>query len=413
MTNRMGTAGMASGLALVALASLPVTAQEDGGLRLTFGISARIESVSNPGLTVPAEPTSNRLTSRLSFGLTDSTQAGSVSLSAAGTLSLDNRDDSADLLIDPDLQMSLTRIGPSSSLELSAFLRETDLDTLRGLILAPDTGEITSDVLGDGTQRQTGGALTLSFGEGGPWGGTLSAGVIDTTYRGTTTEDDDRRTNLDGTLRFELNPATEVTTGLRWSRFDQDGEQSRDTLRSDLGLRRNLPAGIASASVFAEDTEDGTRTGLAFRRTWVRPDSSLTVSIGTTRGVTGDLSPTGALDWRKALFRGSFSASLRRDVTSGDDDEETLVTTASLGLNHVVSPLASVNFGLNASESEETATDTTTRNVALSAIYTQSLPYDWVMDAGVTHRFRDEVSTGEATSNTIFLELRRSFDLRP
>jgi len=409
----MRIAWTAMGLALVALAALPVVAQEDGGLRLSFGISARVQSESNPGLTVPSEPSSDRLSSRLSFGLTDRTRTGAVSLSAAGTLAVDNDDDTDDGLIDPDLRISLQRIGATDSVELSAFLRESDLDTLRGLVLDPDTGDIIEDVLGDGTQRQTGGKLTYSFGEGGPWGGSLSAGLTDTTYSGETTEVDNIRTNLDGTLRFNLDPATEVTAGLSWSRYDEEGDDPRDTLRPELGFRRDRPAGFVSASVFAEDTEDGTRSGLSFGRGWERPGQSFAFSLGATRGVTGDLSPTGRVDWQKDLPRGSLNASLRHEVTSGDDDRETIITTASLGLSHAISPLASVTFGLNASDSEETTTDETTQNASLSATYSHSLPYDWMLDAGVTHRIRNEDNTGEATSDTVFLELRRAFEWRP
>ena len=413
MARRMRITGAASGLGLAALVALPLGAQEDGGLRLTFGISARVETASNPGLTVPAEATSSRLSTRLSFGLTDATRSGAMSLSAAGNLSTDNDDTSADGLIDPDLRFSLKRIGATSSLELSAFLRENDLDRLRSLILDPDTGAVTGDLVGDGTQRQTGGALTYAFGEGGTWGGTLSAGLTDTTYTGTTTEVDNRRTELGGTLRFALDSATTVTAGLRWSRYDEDGFPSRDTLRPELSLRRDRPAGFASASVFAEDTEDGTRVGLSFGRSWDRPGTSFAFSFGATRGVTGNLSPTGRVDWQKDLPRGSLNVNLLHEITSGDDDEETILTTVNLGLSHVVSPLASVSFGLNASDSQDTATDETTQNVSLSATYSHSLPFDWMLDAGVSHRIRNEDNTGEATSDSVFLELRRAFEWRP
>lgn len=406
-------AGTAGGLALIALVALPLAAQEDGGLRFNFGLSARVEAITNPGLSTPADPDTTRLSSRLSFGLTDRTRVGAVSLSAAGSLSTDSDDDSPDGLINPDLRLSLKRIGASSSVELAAFLRENDLDTLRGLVLDPVTGGVTEDVIGDGTQRSTGGTLTFAFGTDGPWGGSLTAGLTDTTYSGTTTEADTQRTNLGGSLRFALNPATEVTASLDWSRYDEDGATPRDTLRPELALRRTLPAGFALASVFAEDTEDGTRFGLSFSRNWTLPDSALTLQLGLTRGVTGDLSPTAALDWQKDLPRGSLTASLRRDVTAGDGDAESTVTTANLGLSQTLSPLGSVRFGLTASESEATATDATTRNAALSATYSHSLTDDWALDAGVTHRIRREDATGSATSDTVFLELRRAFEWRP
>lgn len=411
--HRAWIAGTATGLGLSVLAGLPVFAQEDGGLRLTFGLSARVESVSNPGLTLPAEPTRDRISSRLSFGLTDATRTGSVALSAAGTLSADNDDETADGFIDPDLRLSLKRNGATSSLELSAFLLESDLDTLRGFVLDPETGAITQDVTGNGTRRQTGGALSLSFGDGGPWGGTVSAGLTDTTFSGDTSEVDNLRTNLGGTLRFDLDPATEISAGLSWSRYEEDGDDPRDTLRPELSFQRDRPAGFVSASAFAEDTEDGTRTGLTFGRSWELPDSSFSFSFGATRGVTGELSPTGTLNWQQDLPRGSLSASLSQEVTSGDEDEEAIVTTASFGLSQSLSPLASINFGLSASDSQDTGTDEATQNASLSATYSHSLSYDWMLDAGVTHRIRNEDNTGEATSDTVFVELRRAFEWRP
>ncbi|NJS37740.1 MAG: hypothetical protein HC783_00625 [Rhodobacteraceae bacterium] len=406
-------AGTAAGLALFALVALPLAAQEDGGLRFNFGLSARVEAITNPGLSTPADPDTTRLTSRLSFGLTDSTRVGSIALSAAGSLSSDSDEDSPDGLIDPDFRLSLKRIGASSSVELAAFLRENDLDTLRGLVLDPVTGGVTEDVIGDGTQRSTGGTLTFDFGTDGPWGGSLTAGLTDTTYSGTTPEADTLRTNLGGSLRFALNPATEVTASLTWSRYDEAGATPRDTLRPELGIRRELPSGFALASAFAEDTEDGTRSGLSFGRNWALPDSALTLRLGLTRGVTGDLSPTAALDWQQDLPRGNLTASLRRDVTAGDGDAETTATTASLGLSQTLSPLGSVRFGLTASESEATTTAATTRSAAFSATYSHSLTQDWALDAGATHRIRQEDGLGNATSDTIFLELRRAVEWRP
>lgn len=412
MTKRVRIAGTASGLGLAALVALPVAAQEDGGVRLTFGILTRVESVSNPGLTIPSDPALDKLAVRLSFGLTDTTRASAVSLRVAGSLAKDNDDDTTDGLVEPDLRLGWARSGATSSLDLSAFLRETDLDTLRGFVLDPETGQITDDVTGNGVQRQTGGDVTYSFGEGGPWGGSLFGGVIDTTYSGTTTEADTRRSDVGGTLRLNLDAATEVTAGLSWSRYDQEGEAIRDTRRSEVGVRRNLPAGVALADIFVEDTEDGVRRGLSFGRSWDMPDSTLAFSLGVTRDVTGELSPTGSLNWQKDLPRGSLSAVLRQEVTSDSEDLEAIVTTVSLGLSHSISPLSSVRFGLNASDNEETQTNNTTTNAALSAIYTHTLPYDWALDAGVTHRIRNEDDSGEATSDTIFLELRRAFEWR-
>ncbi|MCU0826582.1 MAG: hypothetical protein MUE52_04085 [Tabrizicola sp.] len=413
MRKQVRIAECAMGLGLMAVVAVPLAAQDEGGLRLTFGISSRLENVRNPGLTVPAEPDQTRASSRLSFGLTDTTRRSAISFSVAGTVAKDNDDDTPDGLVDPNLNLSLKRIAATSAVELSAFLRENDLDSLRTLILDPDTGDIVGDVTGDGTQRQKGGTVSFAFGEAGPWGGNLSGSVTETTYTGTTSESDSRRSNLGASLRFRVDPATEVSTGLRWSRYAEAGEAARKTVRSDFSFRRDQRAGYVLATVFAEATEDGTRSGLSFERSWELPDSSLSLSLGVTRGVTGDLTPTGQLDWQKELSRGTVSVGLRHDVSAGDDDQETVVTAARFGLSHELTRLSSIEFGLNASGADATDTSEATWNAALSATYSHSLPNEWTLDAGMIHRIRSEDGSGKATSNTVFLELRRNMEWRP
>lgn len=413
MRRRLAGAGfLLAALVPAALVPAALSAQDDGGLRLTFGLGLRVETVTNPGLAVPAAPDRTSATARLSFGLSDATRATAVEAAAAGTLQAGRNTDTG--LIDPDLRLSLRRATADQSLRFSAFLNESDLDTLRGLVLDPETGELTEDLSGDGTRRQAGGDLVYSFGEGGPWGGTLFAGLTDTTFRGATTETDFRRTRLGGTLRFAIDPATDATFGLRWSRYDEDGAAPpRDTLRADLGLRRALPAGSISAGLFAEDTEDGTRTGLTFGRSWDLPDGGLALTLGATRDTDGELRLTGALNWSRELPQGRISAGLRHEVAAGDDDAETVLTSLNLGFSHTLSPTQRLDFGLTASQSEATATGITTRNALLSAGYVQDLPRDWSLAAGWRHRLRDRDGEGRATSDTLFLELRRSWEWRP
>ncbi len=412
MNKRIWIIGASAGLGLASLTAVPLVAQEDGGLKLTFGISARVESESNPGLAVPAEPSRNQLSTRLSFGLTDSTRLGALSMSAAGTLATYS-DETESGLKDSDLRFSLRRNSAANSVSISAFYTESDLDTLRGVIFDPDTGEILDDVTGDGTQRRTGGDVGFTFGDDAPWGGSLSAGLVDTSYFGDTTEVDNLRTNVALGFRFDLDPATEVTAGLNFSRYEEDGEPVRDTLSPDLRLTRDVPSGTAFASVFADNTEDGTRTGFSLGRSLDRPDGGFTFNLGVTRSIYGDLNLTGAVDWQRELPNGGITFRLSRDVISGSEDEEEIVYGGALGLSHDLSALASVNFGLSASESEETATGNLTRNASLSATYSRSIVNDWVLDAGLTHRLREESGQDQAASDTAFLALRRSFEWRP
>jgi hypothetical protein len=399
--------------ALAALAAFPAIPQE-GGPRLSFGIAIRAETGSNLALDVPAEGDTSELSTRLSFSLADETRTSRLSLDVSGALAArDTPDGSEQGFENPALRFAWGREGGRSSLDLTASLRESELDALRALVIDPDTGEISEDLVGGGTQTQTAADLAWTFGQDEPWGLTLSAGATETTYRGDTPEPDTTRQRAAIRLRLAADPLTEVTLGLRWSRFAQEGEDRRDTLRAEAGASRSLARGSLSASVFAEETEDGTRSGLTLRRAVELPAGSLSYSLGVTRDTAGNTNLTGALDWAQDLARGKVTAGLRRSVTAGDDDEEVLATSLNLGLTQEIGPQTGLTLGLTAAESEEVATGLVTRNAAFSATLTQSLPQDWALDAGWRHRTRDEDGTGTATSDSVFLELRRSFDWRP
>ena len=403
-----------AGAALAVLMPLGVIAQETGGLRLTFGVAFRAETTSNLALETPAEGRTNQIATRLSFRLEDETRTGSLSFAASGRLrALDGPDGRETGFESPDLRFGLHREGARSALDVTAFLREADLDTLRGLLVDPDTGEV-STLSGEGTQRQTGGNIAYTFGAGEPWGLTLSAGLTDTTYRAAPAEVDNRRSNAGASLRFALDPATEATLGLRASTYKEDGAARRDTLRAEAGLTRSLPLGTVSATLFAEDTEDGTRSGLTFGRSIdLASGGRLSYSLGATRGASGSTNLTGALDWSRPLPRGNLSLGLRRSVASGEGDAETLATSLNLGLTQELTPRTALSIGLNAAEAEATATGNTTRTATLNATLTHALTEDWALDAGLSYRWRDADSEGRATSDTLFLELRREFAWRP
>jgi hypothetical protein len=405
-------AGLLCG-ALAALAAFPAIPQE-GGPRLSFGIAIRAETGSNLALEVPAEGDTAELSTRLSFSLADETRTSRLSLDVSGALAArDTPDGSEQGFENPALRFAWGREGGRSSLDLTASLRESELDALRALVIDPDTGEISEDLVGGGTQTQTAADLAWTFGQDEPWGLTLSAGATETTYRGDTDEPDTTRQRAAASLRFALDPATTATASLRWSSYREDGEDRRDTLRAEAGATRSLARGSLSATLFAEDTEDGTRSGLTLGRAVELPAGRLSYSLGVTRGVTGDTSLTGAFDWTQDLARGAVSLGLRRAVAAGEGDAETVATTLRLGLRQEIGPLTGLTLDLSAAESEATATGLVTRNASLSATITHSLPRDWALDVGYRHRTRDEDAAGKATSDSVFLELRRSFDWRP
>lgn len=404
-----------TGAALLALALGPLAAlaQDNGGLRMTLGVGFRAETNDNLVLEDPSRGRTSQFDTRLTFGLTDETRAGSLSITAEGLLrALDGPDGRESGFVQPALGLAWRRAGGRAAFDASAFLREADLDTLIGLAIDPETGE-ASVLSGEGTQRQVGGDLAYTFGTGEPFGLGLSAGLTDTSYRDAPDEVDNRRTRSNATLRFALDPATEATAGLGFSTYKEEGAGQRDTLSFQAGLTRDSGSGTVSATLFAEQTEDGTRSGGTLGRSYDLAAGRLSFSLGATRGVSGRTNPTGALDWTQELARGSLSLGISRSVVSGDGDAETLATGINAGLTQALSELSSLRFDLNAAEVRTTATGATTRTATLSATVTRSLPQDWALDAGVTRRLREEDGAGRASSTAVFLELRRAFEWRP
>ena len=86
--------------------------------------------------------------------------------------------------------------------------------------------------------------------------------------------------------------------------------------------------------------------------------------------------------------------------------------SASLGWRQAVTPSATLALSLNWAEQLDTATDLVTTNTNLSAVWSQSLTADWALDLGYTHRLRDRDLVGKASSDNVFLELRRDFSIR-
>ncbi len=409
---RQGLIGLAVAAAVAAALPRPAAAQDEGGgPRLSFGLALGVDTASNPGLKVPAEDRATGAYARLSFTLSDMTRLAGLSLTGSGILRADAGGDEDGIYLEaPALRLSWNRESADARLTATGFWREDDLDTLRGLTLDPETGELIEGATGEGTRRQTGGDLGYEWGRGGPWGFTLGAGLTDTTYHGATTEPDRRSLRASAGLRFALNPATDLNLGLRRSRYEEDGRPARDTTRLEAGVSRALPDGSLGLTLYAEDTEDGTRSGLSLGRVWDLPDGRLSASLGLTRTIAGRTGVTGSLDYARDLPNGRLTAGLARSIAAGSGDAETEVTRLNLGLMQEIGPRTAVNFGLTAAESTATATGLSTRTATASATLSHALPQDWSLDAGLRHRLRDEDGVGRATSDTLFLELRRTWD---
>lgn len=407
---------LAQGVALVTAVALPaaLAAQQaaeagagdaGGGIRLTFGFDTRVESHTNSGLAASGGRDTREYDSRLSFGFLTETRTSRLALDAAlrarGNL---GGDGGANDVVNPDLTLSYARQGAGSSLDTQAFLRETDLG--RDNTLEDFDGN-------QGTRRDTGGSITLRWGDDAPVGFGVNASYTDSNFSDGAGQPDRTRLRYGATLRLDLTQATRLTLGLTQSRFDAADDSPRDTTTLDAGLAFDRPQGALTLDLRLEDTPEGTRSSVTAGQTFEMPDGQLTARLGLTRGTSGATRVTGGLTYAHDLPRGQLTADLARDVTSGaEDDGERRITRASLGLTQALTPRTTLLLDLGLSESRATGGDATTQNGNASATLRYDLAQDWNLDVGVSHRLRDTDTTDTARDTSVFLGLSRNFEVR-
>ncbi len=403
------------GLVAVLTAGAALT-QDGGGVLLTFGIDQRISWADNPDLDIPPTGDSVRFDTRLSFGFVSETPSDRLAFNLGTTVR--GEDDGSGLgfsLNSPSAELSYTRSGPSSSLTLSAFLREADLDDGLTLIEGTD-GDPPVLTFEDGSARTKGVRLAYNWGEGAPLGGALRAGLTDTDYLNTTDPDlvDNRTVTVGAGLRFALNEVTDATLDLDHRRYDEDGPAAaEDRTTLSAGIVRALPRGSLRAKLSTTRDEDGTRTGLSFGRVVDLPRGSLSFDLGLTEATGGGVDTTGALSWRQDLANGALSAKLSRAVANDTDNAETLVTALSVGMTRELGPRLSLNLGASWTQSEKRATGLTTESTSLDASLSYALTEDWAMNFGASHKVKDEDVVGKADSSSVFLSVGRKFEWRP
>lgn len=399
---------------LVAGVVLPGFAQEQGGLRLTFGINQGLDWRDNPDLENPSSGSETTSRTQLRFGLISQTPTQRLAFDLGGTVVAGSTTENG--LTTPSARLLYRRESAAAALELEAFLREADVDTLDFILGSDDlNAPVVTAVTGSGTRRQTGATAMVEFGREAPFGGSFSLGRTQTDYLDTTDPSliDNVRTTAQLALRFDLTEVTSVTTTLSAARLDEGSAPREDTENLTIGLTHSLPAGAYTASLTIGRTEDGTRESLSFGRRLDLPAGQLSASFGLSRPVTGKTQGIGTLDWQQDLANATFRLGLARAVTGNDQDEETRVSRLTMSYAQELTPTIGLNLSAGLQDSHETQTGLSTRTANLSASLRQELAQDWGLNLGITHRIKDASGTGRASSNGVFLSLSRDFVFYP
>ncbi|HEX9859513.1 MAG TPA: hypothetical protein VGA75_14225 [Paracoccaceae bacterium] len=447
-------------LAVLGQPVLPALAQE-GGLRFHFDIEERLSHGRNLALEVPAEGTTQRAETRLSFGLISETRSETLVLEMGivPLLAREPGEKTGARLDEPSLRFSYDRESANAALALGADYREIQVDDLPDLSEFvddegnPDLPDDLADLVGSGTRADYRLQARLDLGTAAPLGLTLEAGLSGRDYTDTTDPDlfDSRRETLAATTRLRFSPLTEGSLGLSHARYD--AEDAEDTLRETtaldlgvthalsaraglsagigytvidtrelgvttredgltgrLGLDYEMPNGTADARLDSTTDQNGARLTLSFGRALDLPAGALSARLGVTRAEGSDPALIGALDWRHDLPTGQISARAeRREKSTADDDAITRTTLLILGYDQELTAVSGLNLGLSYAQIDETGANMLER-ADLTASYRHALTADWDMNFGLAWRMRDEATEGRATSEEVFFSLNRRFE---
>ncbi len=416
-----------SALALTLVAAAAPTRAQDGsgGASLRFGISQSLIAEDNAELDVTSEGTTVAATTGLSFGYLSQTRTSRLAIDAGlgfRVLSDPDTDGTEFDRTTPRVSLSYGQETRASALSLGASLSVDDvqfidpLTDLENLVDLDGDGLLDFDELtGTGTRRAMNLNASLELLRDARAGLTLSASRRDLTYSDTTNPDlvDSTRTSLGATGRFDLNEAARASLGLRYSVYDEDGIQSRETLALNGDISFERPDGGYGFGISAADTTDGGRYGVSVSRNLVLPNGSLNASLGVTRAASSDYFVTGSLGYTaEVLPATTINARISRAVSSSTSDSETVRTFVSLSAARPLTPTANASLGLNFARSEDTDTGLATGLGTFNAGLALALTEDWSLNTGYRHEFRDEDGVGSATNNVVTLSISRSFVTR-
>ena len=389
-------------------------AQEAGGTVLSFGIEQGLYWKDNPDLDIPS--TGSEISSRtaLSFGFVNETRNQRFAFNTKGTLVAG--DSTYTGLVSPSANLSYSRSSASTTLEVAAFVTETDVSALDYLSGVDSTGTaVTLAVSGSGTQRKTGANAKLTFGQDSILGGSFSLAATKTEYVDTTDTSliDNRRNTAQLSLRADLNEVTTATLGLTGSQLKEQATPTETSSSVSLGVSYARPNGSYTATIGTANSSSGSRQSLRFGRALDLPTGKLSASLGVAHLATGTTQAIGALDWQQDFARGALSFGLSRDVTNNDSNAETRVSRLTMSYSQALTETLGLSLSASLQDSIDTASSLATTTTNISASLKKDLTEDWGMTLGANYRVSDKDSTGRADSSTVYLSIGRNFEFRP
>ncbi len=199
-----------------------------------------------------------------------------------------------------------------------------------------------------------------------------------------------------------------IPTGVRLS-SEQTG------LVGDLALTRQLRNGTAGVSVGRELTTNGDIDRLAVsRRLNLANGADLRLSFGLVSFEGSDTIPTVDMRYSQPLPLGTLTASLQSDGFVDNDNQNVTRTRATLGYGRPLTPLSdlSVSLGLASIDVVDgLEADTVAADLLLG--YSRQLDRNWSLNLGYQGTLSREDGAEDDRDSTVFVNLNRSFTIRP
>ena len=455
-----------TGIAVVlAYATVPTFAQDDGGLRVSLGFQQSFSFGDNLALGVPGSVTNpeqgstSLSTTAFALNVDSQTSTETFRFQIGGSARYGSTPPGTNVetgFVDPFVSLSYDREGSNARFSFSLDVDESDVSLARPLWTFSDEDNVISppsdlgDLQGTGTRRSQSARVSLEAGINAPLGFRFSASHTGLRYDNTTTaltESDRDTAALSTFLRF--NRTTSAVLDLNWSRFaPRNGTAASTTRSAELGFDHEfanegtlqfrvgrtdgdtttsanadgttgslryshpLPNGALSASYTLRRTDSGEIETMQVGRNFALRSGSLSFNLGTTQINGNSAKPTGSLNWLYEMPRSQLSVQLNRSVSADSNNTDRFTTSLAAQYRQELTALSSIsaNFSLFVQDGTGASNKVTRKDAALA--YQYALTDDWNLDAGVNLRIRDEATVGRATSKQVFVSLSRRFDLR-
>jgi len=454
----VGAVGAVCGVWVLAY---PVAGQEGpGAQKFSFNLDQRVGANDNNRLDVISRGTTYFSDTTLSFGFDSQAGIQRFSFTLDGVLrALDDPVSGSDFRFsDPSATLLYSRDGADSRLTLTARYARPDL-----AFLDPLQQEVITDqdlFRGDGRREDYQVGVRVETGISAPLGFDFNLSTAGRRFSATTdpalfdnrtdsaavgvrlqfspvtqgrvdlAEDRFAAKDVPGTNRttrnltfglvHEVSPVTSLSTTIGRSEITEtfDALPGLENLTQgavgSLGLTRQMPDGVITASLDTTLSTVGRQTTIEIGRTFELPSGGLEISLGASRGSGFSALPIGRINYDAALPTGSLSASLSRRVAISSTLSRAEITTrVALGYNFDINTVSSLSFALDYADIGLTGTGArpgSTRS-NFRATYTRDLTKDWDIEFGYQRRYSNSDTTSSAASNLVFLSLQRDFDV--